>query len=497
MVWKKTSAMPREVAATTDCPPDAAFADLLDGRLTEPDASHLRRHAAGCSTCGALLDALGTSATAAATPPCEEDDALARALLRAAATASGRILDRKYALGRLLGKGGMGEVYEADHLGTGRRVAVKLIRGRALSLGAEAESRFRREARAAAATRSPHIVEILDSGEDAETGDLYLVMEHLRGEDLQRLLDRVGPLVPEVALRITAQALLGLVKLHEAGTVHRDVKPANLFLARGDDGAITVKLLDFGIAKVTHEPLRAALTAGLTRADGMLGSPLYMSPEQMANSKAVDGRTDLWSLGSALYCALAGRAPLQHVENVFELLPAIRAGGAPPLRDRAPWVSAAMAEVVQRALAVDPSRRYPSAAAMLDALRPLLPGGHSLREEMLGGIPPEVRAQRPAPSRARLAVVAVALLGVAGAVRYATSPAPAPTVSPSAASAAGDAASAAPLALRESPASMVATTSPAPPLRPVQQPRTAASVRRSPPAASASAPSRDPMREHE
>jgi hypothetical protein len=170
MVWKKTSAMPRDVAATSDCPPDAAIVELLEGRLAEQDAGRLRRHATQCNTCRALLDELTRGAT-------EGNEEIARALLGgrapdASAASAGRTLDRKYALLRLLGKGGMGEVYEAEHLGTGRRVAVKLIRGHLLERGAEAESRFRREARAGAAARSPHIVEVLDAGEDAATGDL-------------------------------------------------------------------------------------------------------------------------------------------------------------------------------------------------------------------------------------------------------------------------------------------------------------------------------------
>src|SRR5689334_4031844 len=163
----------------------------------------------------------------------------------------GSMLDRKYRLVQLLGKGGMGSVYEAEHTGTGRHVAVKLISRRLLSHGSEGPRRFRREARAAGTIDSPHIVQILDSGSDDASGSLYLVMEYLHGEDLQRLIDRVGPLPPEVALRVVAQALLGIQKAHEASIVHRDIKPANLFLAKRDDGEVTVKLLDFGIAKVT------------------------------------------------------------------------------------------------------------------------------------------------------------------------------------------------------------------------------------------------------
>ncbi len=503
--------MPRDVAAASDCPPDAAFADLLEGRLTEPDATRLERHTAACDSCRALLDALTGAAP--------DDDAIARALLRTAGhagggpqtpgtPAKGRTLDRKYALGRLLGKGGMGEVYEAEHLGTGRRVAVKLIRGRVLELGPEAEGRFRREARAAAGTRSPHIVEVLDSGEDAATGDLYLVMEHLRGEDLQRLVDRVGPLAPDVALRIAAQALAGLGRLHDAGTVHRDVKPANLFLAQGDDGEVTVKLLDFGIAKVTHEPLRAALTAGLTRTEGMLGSPLYMSPEQMTDGKRVDGRADLWSLGSALYCALAGSAPMAHVANVFELLPAIRGSGAPPLRGRAPWVPAAVEAVVHRALAVDVEKRYPSAAAMLEAIRALLPEGAGLREEMLAGVSPEARAARPPvrrshSSRTWLAVVAVVAVGVVAVVRHARAPAPSGVPGRVASSAevavSADLTPPAPLSL-PGEGGGDRRAAPSPPLpsregvRSASAPRAVVTARKPPPIPSASAPPRDPMR---
>ncbi len=190
---------------------------------------------------------------------------------------------------------------------------------------------------------------------------------------------------------------------------------------------------------MTRDPRSAALT----RTDGLLGSPLYMSPEQMANSRSVDGRTDLWSLGSALYCALAGGAPFGHVGNVFELLPAIRAGGAPRLRERAPWVPVETEEAVHRALAVDPAARYPSAAAMLEAIRALVPEGLELREEALVGVSPEARAAVPAPvvtaaggrkparARAGLAALAVALLGVGVVVRYVAWPAPVPVASAS------------------------------------------------------------------
>ncbi|WP_437757170.1 serine/threonine-protein kinase [Sorangium sp. So ce1389] len=312
----------------------------------------------------------------------------------------GTTLARKYRILRLLGEGGMGCVYEAQHLGTLRRVAIKVINARLLTSRGGGAHRFRREAKAASAIESEHIVRIFDSGDDESSGTLYLAMELLQGEDLQRLIDRCGPLPPDTALRIGAQALLALERAQEARIVHRDIKPANLFLARGRDGEITVKLLDFGIAKIRAEPLSLPHTTGLTGTGSFLGSPLYMSPEQVESSRDVDFRSDLWSLGSALYCALSGRAPHQSAASVSKLFVSICTSPVPPLQEVAPWVPREVAEVVHGALRIKPEERYPSAAAMLAAVRALLPGGLALREEMLvpaEGAPP---ARAPAPARA-------------------------------------------------------------------------------------------------
>ncbi|MEP7125620.1 MAG: serine/threonine-protein kinase [Byssovorax sp.] len=299
----------------------------------------------------------------------------------------GAPLDQKYQLTRLLGEGAMGSVYEALHQRTGRRVAVKLIRSDNLALGPERDraSRFRREARAAGSIESPHIVQVLDSGEDAATGTLYLVMERLVGEDLQRLLDRVGALPLRVGLCLAGQALLGLEKAHAAGIVHRDIKPANLFLARQDSGEIVVKILDFGIAKVRVDPLDTSATAGITGTGGFLGSPLYMSPEQVHDSREVDHRADLWSLGSALYCALTGSAPHQEIASIGRLILAICSSPATPIQERAEGISPEVAAVVHRALSISRDERWSDATAMLEAIRALAPAGFTLREEMLVG----------------------------------------------------------------------------------------------------------------
>ena len=165
-------------------------------------------------------------------------------------------------------------------------------------------ARFHREARAASAVDTEHVVRVLDLGTDAAMDMPYMVMELLCGEDLDQLLARVGSLAPDTVLRIAAQVCLGLEKAHGARVIHRDIKPANLFLARRAAGDVVVKILDFGIAKIKRAP--GELSSGLTPTGGILGSPRYMSPEQSRASRSIDGRTDLWSLGMVLYHALSG-----------------------------------------------------------------------------------------------------------------------------------------------------------------------------------------------
>jgi serine/threonine-protein kinase len=307
----------------------------------------------------------------------------------------GETLDGSYTIVRLLGQGGMGAVYEAEQLATGRRVAVKVLtaagKPNASKSASEAEiRRFQREARAAGSVDTRHIVEVLDAGADRETGQPYMVMEYLEGEDLSALVERVGPLPPETALKIVAQACVGVRKAHEAMVIHRDIKPANLFLARRD-GEVVVKILDFGIAKVKAEKANAMETAGLTRTGTMLGSPLYMSPEQARGLKDIDHRTDVWSLGMVLYDALAGRSPYDAIDALGELILVICSGGGQPLQELAPWVAPEVAAIVHRATRVAPGERFDDAAEMLRAIEALLPGGAALRESDLVGLGSEQR----------------------------------------------------------------------------------------------------------
>lgn len=304
----------------------------------------------------------------------------------------GKLVDGKYQIVRILGEGGMGAVYEALHTGTGRHVALKVIVSADLAKNQDMVSRFQREAKAAGAIDTQHIVQVLDAGRDPATGFPFMVMELLSGEDLQQLILRVGPLPPDLALRIVAQACIGLQKAHDAQVVHRDIKPANLFLARRDAGEVVVKVLDFGIAKVKADPSATKEDHGLTRTGAMLGSPSYMSPEQAKGLKGIDHRTDLWSLGAVLYEAMSGVTPHHTAETLGQLILAICSAPPPALQEVAPWVPAEVAAIVHGALQLDVEKRLPTAQAILDAIRSCVPDGIALTESMLVGVDPQQRA---------------------------------------------------------------------------------------------------------
>jgi serine/threonine-protein kinase len=307
----------------------------------------------------------------------------------------GTILADRYRIERLIGEGGMGAVFEATQVDTGRRVAVKVISTGDLAKTAEIRARFAREATAVAALDTRNIVQVLESGTDAKSGLPFMAMELLTGADLQVVLERLGALPEQLGLRIVAQACIGLQRAHEAGVVHRDVKPANLFLAnapirtRGTE--IVVKLLDFGIAKVKMDEL-GNTAQGLTRTGNMLGTPLFMSPEQAKGLKSIDGRTDVWSLGAVLYQCLSG-APPHEEETVGQLILAICSEPVRPVQEIAPWVSPETAAIVHRALRIDPADRYQSAAELLTDIGAVLDNSWSITPEMIVPLPEEQRGQ--------------------------------------------------------------------------------------------------------
>ncbi|EYF07622.1 serine/threonine protein kinase [Chondromyces apiculatus] len=305
----------------------------------------------------------------------------------------GTTLDGKYQIRKLLGEGAMGSVYEAEHTATGRRVAVKVISSADLTKDPKVVSRFQREARAAGAIETQHITQVLDAGVDRESNLPFLVMEYMVGDDLMALIKRVGALSPDLVLRIGAQACLGLQKAHAANVVHRDIKPHNLFLARREAGEVVVKLLDFGIAKVKMDQAHDTENAELTRTGNLLGSPLYMSPEQARGQKEIDARTDIWSLGAVMYQALTGRTPYHHINALGELIISICSVPPPPVQDFAPWVPPEVAAIVHNCLQQDPGRRYQSADQLLAAIRALLPYGWAIQEEMLISLQDSMRQQ--------------------------------------------------------------------------------------------------------
>lgn len=253
----------------------------------------------------------------------------------------------------------MGAVWRARHLALDVDVAVKFIDA-ALRDEHNHRARFVREAQSAARITSPHVVNVLDFGED--DGRLYLAMEYLDGEDLGRFLERNERLSLSVTARIVAHACRGLSRAHALGIAHRDIKPENLFLCgNGDDDGFVLKILDFGVAKA---PGVESLTS--TSAGQLIGSPAYMSPEQARGSRQLDGRSDLFSLAVVAYHCLTGRAPFLG-ESLTDLLLSIIGSDPEPVSLRDASLPRALDGWFERALQKDPSRRYQSAKEMAQA----------------------------------------------------------------------------------------------------------------------------------
>lgn len=307
----------------------------------------------------------------------------------------GQVVDGKYEILSLIGEGGMGAVYRSRHKTTGREAAVKVISSEDVARNETLIARFEREAQAAAKIRSPHIVEILDAGHDASTGHPYMVMELLVGMNVHRLLRQLGPLPAELAIRIAIQTCFGLEKAHAVGVVHRDIKPANLFVAEADGGERVIKLLDFGVAKFKMDQASES-SDGLTRTGSVLGSPMFMSPEQARGLKTIDHRADIWSLGIVLYQLLSGKTPHSGIDGVGELIITICSEEPAPLRSRAPWVSPTLERVVHKALKLPAADRYQSAAEMRDALAACLadPAAWHIHQRMLVPLTDDERAAK-------------------------------------------------------------------------------------------------------
>lgn len=309
------------------------------------------------------------------------------------------LIGGRYRTEEQLGAGGMGTVYAATDTVTGARVAVKVVASQ-VAQNEVLLNRFEREVRAVRALETPHVVRMLDAGRDPYSTLPFFVMEVLEGDDVAHVIKRLRPVRPDLALRIGAQAAAGLEVAHAARVVHRDIKPSNLFLSRGAvPGERTVKILDFGIAKLVPEPgetQQSGDVTSLTETGSMLGSPLYMAPEQARGHKNIDTRADVWSLGVVLYQALTGRTPHPYTDALGELIIAICTEPAERIERFAPWVPKSIADVVHRALEINPSGRYQSMSEMRAALLSCLPNGTAIYDSML--VPLTESERVPLPS---------------------------------------------------------------------------------------------------
>jgi serine/threonine-protein kinase len=368
----------------------------------------------------------------------------------------GVVLASKYRIERKLGEGAMGVVFAATHLGLDETVAIKLMRHDVQQTDGTF-ARFAKEAKIAARIRSEHVPKVLDVDVLDGLGP-FIVMEYLEGSSLADMLEASGPFRAERVIAYVLQACEALAAAHSIGVVHRDVKPDNLFVTRHGDLEV-LKLLDFGISKARLEGSVLGEDMGASTVSFVMGTPLYMSPEQLRTSADVDVRTDVWSLGVAIYELVCGRPPFTG-ESIAEICAAILDAAPAPLPDTCP---AALRAVVSRCLEKDRSRRYQNIAELAAALVPLAPGEAQayasrssciLRASTLNlKLEPAVNAPAPqtaaAPHRVRSSrfqssalvaattVLALAALGVASTVSRGSEPhaesgvvAPSPTPLP-------------------------------------------------------------------
>jgi serine/threonine-protein kinase len=299
---------------------------------------------------------------------------------KVAPVAPGDILAGKYRVDRVLGAGGMGVVVAAHHMQLDDKVAIKFLLPEALQ-NPEAVARFDREARAAVKIRSEHVARVIDVGK-LDNGSPYMVMEYLDGGDLEHLLQRRGRLPIDEAVDFVLQACEAIAEAHAMGIVHRDLKPANLFCIRRPDGALSVKVLDFGISKLTGP----GGSMGMTSTQTVIGSPLYMSPEQMESSKGVDPRSDIWAIGVILYELVTGQVPFQG-EAITELVLRIVTMPPPPIREvLRPDVPPGLERVIKRCLEKDRNSRFSNVAELALALIEFAPPRSRLSVERITGV---------------------------------------------------------------------------------------------------------------
>ncbi|MET0387404.1 MAG: serine/threonine-protein kinase, partial [Polyangiales bacterium] len=310
----------------------------------------------------------------------------------------GEVVAGKYVIEHTIGEGGMGVVFAARHGELDRRVAIKFLLPEFAEQGMAAE-RFRREARAAARMRGEHVCRVLDVGTH-QTGVPFRVMEFLEGRDLASELARRGRLPIEEAVSYVLEACEALAEAHAAGIVHRDLKPANLFLETRTDGSRRVKVLDFGVSKSLLELKNGHGT--LTRTSSLVGSPLYMSPEQLDSARDVDPRADVWALGVVLFELLTGSTPF-HGETIAQLVAAVLMDAPVRMLELPVVLPQPLIEVLQLALAKQREKRYASVAELARGLAPFATPSARLSIDrvcrLLEGRPPSYDTDQPGSGR--------------------------------------------------------------------------------------------------
>ncbi|MFC1641408.1 protein kinase [Myxococcota bacterium] len=295
---------------------------------------------------------------------------------------SGDTVAGKYQIEHVLGSGGVGVVVAAQHLQLGERVALKFMHREALRTPTDM-ARFLQEARAAVRLKSEHIARVIDVG-TREDGSPFIVMEYLTGTDLADALEQGGPIPVSDAVDYVLQACEALAEAHSLGIVHRDLKPSNLFLTERPDGSPLVKVLDFGIAKASIDLELGGGEGRLTRTRTVLGSPIYMAPEQVRDTKSVDQRSDIWSLGVVLYELVSGAVPFEG-DTATGVVAAVLSDPPTPLLTRRGDLPQALAYAVERCLQKEREHRFQNVAELAEVLMPLAPESSRPLVERIAG----------------------------------------------------------------------------------------------------------------
>lgn len=306
---------------------------------------------------------------------------------------SGDVIGGKYRVGNPIAEGGMGVVVEGLHVQLEESVAIKFLKPDVVgTAGEEVVKRFMREARTCIKIRSEHVVRVLDV-DTLPTGVPYIVMERLSGRDLDAIVETSGPLPVASTIDYVLQALEALAEAHALGIIHRDLKPANLFLSERADGSPCIKVLDFGISKI-----ESGTDGGMTHTQAVMGSPRYMSPEQLRASRDVDARTDIWAIGIVLYELLTGRAPFDG-GSMTQIAAAILENVPAPLALSSPH-AAAIEAVVMQCLAKKAVERFANVAELAAALAPYGSASANISASRIHGVlhrngPPSSQALPP------------------------------------------------------------------------------------------------------